>query len=114
MDIEQFRQYCLGFPGTTEDLKWGDNLCFLIENKIFVIYSLDEGSFALKCDTEEFQELISRDGITQAPHLARGSWIGIASLEVMPWNELQKRVSVSRALILAKLPKKVQLRYQQA
>ncbi|KEQ29099.1 MmcQ/YjbR family DNA-binding protein [Pedobacter antarcticus] len=111
MDIEMFRHYCLSLPGTTEDVKWEENLCFLIENKIYVIYSLTKGSFAIKCDVEEFQELVSRDGITQAYHMAKGSWIGIADLEVLPWNELKKRVAESRGIILSKLPKKIQAKY---
>ena len=75
MDIEMFRHYCLSLPGTTEDVKWEENLCFLIENKIYVIYSLTKGSFAIKCDVEEFQELVSRDGINQAYHTATGRQI---------------------------------------
>jgi len=111
MDIEMFREYCLSLPGTTEEVKWGDNLCFMIEKKIFVISSLDAGTLALKCDPEEFEELTARDGIQQAWHLAKGQWIGLADFEVMPAAELKRRISESRALVLSKLPKKVQEKY---
>jgi len=112
MDIEMFREYCLTLPGTTEDLKWGDNLCFLIEEKIYVITSLDAGSVAFKCDPEEFEELTGRDGIKQAGHLARGQWVSLMDFDVMPVNELKKRIAVSRALVLRKLPKRVQEKYK--
>lgn len=111
MDIEMFREYCLSLPGTTEELKWGDNLCFMIEKKIFVISSLDSGTVAIKCNPEEFDELTARDGIAQAFHLAKRQWIGLADLEVLPVAELKKRIAESRALVLHKLPKKVQEKY---
>lgn len=111
MDIEMFREYCLSLPGTTEEVKWGDNLCFMIEKKIFVISSLDAGTLAIKCNPEEFDELTARDGITQAWHLAKRQWIGLADLEVMPAAELKRRIAESRAMVLLKLPKKVQEKY---
>jgi predicted DNA-binding protein (MmcQ/YjbR family) len=111
MDIEMFREYCLSLPGTTEDLKWGEHLCFLVHEKIFVITSLDEGSFSFKCDREEFNELIARDGIHQAAHLAKGQWVQVDGLDVLPPSELKARISASRTLVISKLPKKIQALY---
>ncbi|MEJ5996147.1 MmcQ/YjbR family DNA-binding protein [Pedobacter sp. Du54] len=111
MDIESFREYCLSLPGTTEGMKW-EHLCFMIEEKIFVIIAIEEGnSFSTKCDPEEFDELTSRDGIKQAYHMAKRQWIQIDNLEVLNDAELKKRVETSRALVLAKLPKKIQEKY---
>ncbi len=111
MDVELFRDYCLSLPGTTEEIKWEDNLCFMIEKKIFVMNSLTAGNLALKINPEEFETLIARDGIKQAGHLARGQWIGIDSFEVMTDVELKKRIAESRLLVLSKLPKKIQEQY---
>jgi predicted DNA-binding protein (MmcQ/YjbR family) len=112
MNIETFREYCLSLPGTTEGMKW-DHLCFMIEEKIFVIIAIDQGnSFSTKCTPEEFEELTARDGIQQAYHMAKKQWVQIADLEVLNVNELKKRVETSRALVLAKLPKKVQEKYK--
>lgn len=111
MDVETFREYCLSLPGTTEGMKW-DHLCFMIEEKIFVIIAIDEGNrFSTKCSPEEFDELTARDGIEQAYHLAKKQWVQIADLEVLNDEELKKRIETSRALVLAKLPKKVQEKY---
>lgn len=113
MDIETFREYCLSLPGTTEGMKW-DHLCFMIEEKIFVIIAIDEGSrFSTKCSPEEFDELTARDGIQQAFHMAKRQWVQIADLDVLNDFELKKRIETSRALVLAKLPKKVQEKYFQ-
>lgn len=112
MNIETFREYCLSLPGTTEGMKW-DHLCFMIEEKIFVIVAIDDGNrFSTKCTPEEFEELIARDGIQQAYHMAKKQWVQIADLEVLSVSELKNRVETSRALVLAKLPKKVRDKYK--
>lgn len=111
MDIETFREYCLSLPGTTEGMKW-DHLCFMIEEKIFVILAIDDGNrFSTKCTPEEFDELTARDGIKQAYHFAKRQWVQIENLEVLNDVELKKRVERSRELVLAKLPKKTQTKY---
>ena len=35
MNIEQLRKYCLSFPGATEDIKWGADLCFCVGAKMY-------------------------------------------------------------------------------
>lgn len=110
MDIESFRDFCLSLPGATEGMKW-EHLCFMIEEKIFVIVDLEQHSFCLKCDAEDFEELAARDGVKQAPHFAKKQWIFVESLDVFGAQELQKLVAQSRALVLAKLPKKTQAKY---
>lgn len=111
MDIESFREYCLSLPGTTEGMKW-DHLCFMIEEKIYVIIAIEEGSsFSIKCNPDDFDALTARDGIAQAYHLAKRQWIQLENLDVLGDKELKTRVADSRAMVLAKLPKKVQAKY---
>ncbi|WP_316807094.1 MmcQ/YjbR family DNA-binding protein [Pedobacter agri] len=111
MDIESFREYCLSLPGTTEGMKW-DHLCFMIAEKIFVIADVDTGSsFSIKCNPDDFDALTARDGIAQAYHLAKRQWIQVENLDVLNDKELKARVAESRALVLAKLPKKTQAKY---
>jgi predicted DNA-binding protein (MmcQ/YjbR family) len=113
MDIESFRSYCLSLPGTTEGMKW-EHLCFMIEEKIFVIIAIDAGNgFSTKCTPEEFEELTARHGIKQAPHMAKKQWVYIEDLGVLNTQELKQRVATSRALVLSKLPKKLQLKYNE-
>lgn len=110
MDIETFRDYCLSLKGTTEGMKW-EHLCFMVEEKIFVLASLEDGRLCLKCDPEDFEGLAARNGIQQAPHFARRQWIAVDNLEVMPDQELMERVADSRRLVLSKLSKKLQEKY---
>lgn len=110
MDIETFREFCLGLNGATEGMKW-EHLCFMIEEKIFVIASLEYGHLTFKCDPDDFDGLVARPGIQQAGHMAKRHWVTLTGLDVMPDQELKDRVAASRALVLAKLPKKVQAKY---
>ncbi|SEQ93841.1 MmcQ/YjbR family DNA-binding protein [Pedobacter rhizosphaerae] len=111
MDIESFREYCLQLPGTTEGMKW-EHLCFMIEEKIYVIIAIDEGnSFSIKCNPEEFDQLAARDGIQQARHMAKRQWILVDNLEVFNDTELKQRVADSRGMVLSKLSKKIQAKY---
>ena len=111
MNIESFREFCLSLEGSTEGMKW-EHLCFMVEEKIFVLASLDDGVLCMKCDPDDFDELVARDGIRQAPHFARRQWIAIENLDVMPDQELKLRVAQSRALVISKLTKKLQAKYQ--
>ncbi|MCJ0742516.1 MmcQ/YjbR family DNA-binding protein [Pedobacter montanisoli] len=112
MNIESLREFCLSLLGTTEDIKW-EHLCFLIEEKIFIIIAIDDHCrFSVKCNPEEFDELVARPGIKQASHMAKRQWIEVENLEVLKEEELKQRIQDSRALILAKLPKKTQAKYQ--
>jgi predicted DNA-binding protein (MmcQ/YjbR family) len=110
MNIESFREFCLSLEGTTEGMKW-EHLCFMIEEKIYVLASLDDGVLCMKCDPNDFDELVARDGIRQAPHFARRQWIAIENLEVMGDQELKSRVEKSRSLVISKLTKKLQAKY---
>jgi len=111
MDIETFREYCLSLSGTTEGMKW-EHLCFMIEEKIFVIIDLEDGNrFATKCTPEEFDELTARPGIRQAYHMAKRQWVEVLDLAILNDKELKQRVERSRELVLSKLPKKTQLKY---
>ncbi|PST81916.1 hypothetical protein C7T94_17125 [Pedobacter yulinensis] len=112
MDIESFRDFCLSLPGTTEDVKWGDHLCFLVENKIFLMCSLQAPhSFSFKIEPEAFDILVQRAGVSQAPYSAKRQWALAHSLEVFNEAELKAHVANSRSLVISKLTKKLQAKY---
>jgi predicted DNA-binding protein (MmcQ/YjbR family) len=111
MDVEMIRSYCLSLKDTSEEIKWEDNLCFMIHKKIYVIVSLDNGKVSFKCDPEVFDELTARDGIMQAAHFAKRQWVSLLSSDVLSAVELKQWISKSRNLVIQKLPKKVQALY---
>ena len=60
MNIEQFREFCLGKNGVTEDFPFDDvTLCVRVAGKIFAITGLDSERFQvnLKCDPDQTVEL---------------------------------------------------------
>lgn len=78
MNIEEIRKFCTALPQVTEDVKWGNDLCFLLAEKMFVVTCIVPPfsvSFAVKPD--EFDELIETDGIIPAPYMARNKWIQV-------------------------------------
>ena len=80
----------------------------MIHEKLFVINSLDDGQITFKCDPEDFDELAARDGIMQAAHFAKRQWVTLESFDVLSDKELKERILTSRALVISKLPKKLQ------
>ena len=70
MNLEQLQKFCLSFPGATEDIKWGADLCFCIGEKMFCVTGADSiaGGLSLKCTPEKFAELIEREGIDPAAY----------------------------------------------
>ncbi len=48
MNVDTIREFCLAFPGATENMQWGDELCFKIGGKIFAICGLDNPRLLLQ------------------------------------------------------------------
>ncbi len=109
MNTEQFQAFCLTLPGTTEDLKWGCDLCFCVAKKMYAVLdtSSPEGSVSFKTTPDLYEQLIQQPGIAPAPYVARYSWVRIDHLEVLPRATLEGLVRDSYALVVAKLPAKL-------
>lgn len=105
MNLEQLRAFCLSLPGTTEDVKWGADLCFLIGEKMFCVTSFEEPvGLSLKVSDADFDALTERDGIRPAAYLARYKWVYIEDLSTLRPGELEDLIRKSYELIKSKLP----------
>jgi predicted DNA-binding protein (MmcQ/YjbR family) len=104
MDLESLRSYCLSLPGTTEDVKWGADLCFLVGDKMFCVTGFEELAVSLKVKDEEFEDLCSRPGISPAPYLARAKWVHVTDGDTLSEKEWRYYIRQSYELIKAKLP----------
>lgn len=109
MDIEQVRSFCVGLPHVTEDVKWGNDLCFCVGSKMFAVTVLEPTKVvcSFKCTPEKFAELIERQGIIPAPYLARYHWVALESFEALPGYNQKELLKKSFDLVYDKLPKKV-------
>jgi len=106
MTLESVRAICRALPGTTEDVKWGSDLCFLVAGKMFTVVNLDPPhQIAFKCTPESFAELVERQGLIPAPYMARNMWVQEVALgEALERDEFEALVKTSYDLVVAKLP----------
>lgn len=107
MNVDFIQRFCLSLPNATENLQWGDNLCFKIGGKLFAVLHLDSvpPSLSFKCAPETFAELVEREGIAPAAYVGRYNWVSLERLDVLSWSELQDLVRQSHEMVAAKLPK---------
>jgi len=109
MNLEQLRTFCLSFPGATEDIKWGADLCFCVGAKMFCVTGADSigGGLSLKCTPEKFDELIEREGIDPAAYVGRYKWVHIGNMVAVTPVELKSLIEKSYQLVFDKLPPKI-------
>lgn len=109
MNIEEIREYCLGFPGATEDIKWGADLTFCVGKKMFAVTGMESTAdgISVKSTPEKFAELTERPGIRPAHYVARYHWVTVENLDSVTTDELKNLIKHSYQLVFEKLPKKV-------
>ncbi|MEM7038488.1 MAG: MmcQ/YjbR family DNA-binding protein [Bacteroidota bacterium] len=109
MDLEQLTAMCMALKGTTEDIKWEVNLCFLIGEKMYCVGGLDDGfSAGFKVLPEQFEDLTARPGIIPNKYLARAHWIEIHDAFALSREEWTFYVEQAYEMTLKKLTKKKQ------
>jgi predicted DNA-binding protein (MmcQ/YjbR family) len=104
MSVESIRQFCLSFPYATENLQWGDDLCFKVGGKIFALLNLNAvpPRLMFKCDPERFAELVEHEDIIPAPYLGRYKWVSFERLDVLPWGDVKDLIEQSYGMVAAK------------
>lgn len=104
MTVESIRRFCLSFPHATENLQWGDDLCFKVGGKIFALLSLSSvpPRLMFKCDPERFAELVEFEDIVPAPYLGRYKWVAFLRLDVLPWTGVKDLIEQSYGMVAAK------------
>lgn len=109
MNLSLIEQFCLALKGTTKDIKWKNDLCFLIGNKMYAVTSLEPPfKVSFKVTAEQFGELTERSGILPASYLARNAWIMVEDPQALNPDEWRFYLRQSYELIASKLSKKLQ------
>lgn len=111
MKTEDVCEICRSFPHAQEEVKWGNDLVFMIAGKMFAVVDLTETEydhFSFKCSPDDFEKLLERDGVIPAPYMARAQWVSITKRDVLTPDEAKHYLRNAYELIKAKLPKKVQ------
>jgi len=109
MNIEELQQICTSLPHVTEDVKWGNDLCFCIGGKMFCVAGLNQSptSASFKVLDEEFEEMSTKKGFIPAPYVARYKWVLAEDINTLSAKEWQHYVTQSYTLVKDKLPAKV-------
>ena len=106
MNIELLQKLCKSLPAVTEDIKWGNDLCFSVGGKMFCVAGLQTPtSVSFKVSDDEFDEMSSRPGLTPAPYVARYKWVLVTDLNKLSKKEWDHYVRQSYQLVKEKLPK---------
>ncbi|MFT2007557.1 MmcQ/YjbR family DNA-binding protein [Pontibacter sp. 13R65] len=112
MNIEEFREYCLAKPGTTEAMPFGeDTLVFKVCGKIFALTNVNTYSSGinLKCDPTLAIELREKyTCVLPGYHMSKKHWNTIVPDGSVPDKLLQQWIDDSYNLIVQKLPKALQ------
>ena len=111
MNIEEYRDYCLAKPGTTEHTPFGpDTLVFKVMGKVYALTGLDSFEFInLKCDPEYAVELREKyDGsIRPGYHMNKQQWNSVYTDGRVSDVLIKQLIDDSYNLIVDKLPKKL-------
>jgi predicted DNA-binding protein (MmcQ/YjbR family) len=110
MDIEQLRDYCLSKANVEESLPFGpDNLVFKVNNKMFLLASLDENPlrFNAKCDPEKAIQLREdHPCILPGYHMNKQHWNTVIIDGSLKTAELKELIDHSYDLVQTKAKKK--------
>lgn len=111
MNIEEFRNYCLVKPGTTEETPFGpDTLVFKVMGKMYALSGIDRFEFInLKCDPEYALSLREEfnGSIRPGYHMNKKQWNSVDTDGSVPDVKLKHLIDHSYELIVAKLPGKL-------
>ena len=108
MDIEGIRAICKKLENVTEGVKWGADLCFMINEKMFCVTSLEgPPTTSFKVTDEEFGAMSARKGIIPAPYVARYKWVMVEDPNALTKKEWEFFITQSYSLIAKKQTKKV-------
>jgi len=104
MNLDSLRKYCLSFPQATENLQWGEDLCFKVGGKIFTVVSLGSvpQGLCFKCSPEKFAELCEQKGIGPAPYVGRYKWVLLERLNLLSDSELRDLIRQSYEMVASK------------
>lgn len=111
MNIEDYRDYCLSLPGTTEGFPFdGSTLVFKVMGKIYALTNVDKFEFInLKCDPEEAVLLRERyPEVKPGYHMSKKHWNSVYTNGDLTNKQFLEWTKNSYDLVVSSLSKKKQ------
>ena len=111
MNVEEFREYCLSFPCTTESFPFNETvLVFKVLDKMFCLADIESyNGINVKCDPEK--AIILREehhGVKSAYHMSKKHWNTIAVDGSISNHLIKEWIKDSFDLVVSKMTKKKQ------
>jgi len=110
MTIDHFREYCLSFKGTTEDLAFDENtLVFKVPGRMFLLTNLENFEYCnLKCNPEKALELREKFmQVTPAWQMNKKHWNSVIFTGDLIGKKIEDWITDSYNLVVEKIPKKL-------
>lgn len=111
MNIEAYREFCLGLKGVTEDFPFdATTLVFKVMGKMFSLADIDNfDSINVKCDPEKALELREQyPGVKPGYHMSKKHWNTVMVNAGIPDTLLEQWTRDSYNLVVSGLTRKLQ------
>lgn len=116
MNIEELREFCLSFPGVSEDFPFDQStIVFKVMGKLFLLTDIDQyESINVKCDPEKAIELREQyPSVLPGYHMSKKHWNTVMIQGEIPDPLLKQWIRDSYDLVVAGLTKKQRIALQQ-
>jgi len=110
MTLDHFREYCLSFKGTTEELPFDENtLVFKVLGKMFALCNMMSFEFTnLKCDHEKAVNLREEHtAVTPAWQMNKKHWNSVSFMGDLSDQQIENWIEDSYNLVVKNMPKKL-------
>jgi predicted DNA-binding protein (MmcQ/YjbR family) len=111
MSFTALQKHAASLPGATTDIKWGAHWVASVGAKMLLVggpHPRPWTGCSFKVEDHRFLELTGLPGFAPAPYLARSKWVKLSDSKALPLADLEALVTRSHALVLERLPKKLQ------
>lgn len=111
MTLEEFRDFCLSFPGTSEHTPFDEvTLVFKVGNKMFALANMDIfQSFNVKCNPERAIDLREQySEVLPGYHMSKVHWNTVSVTGSLSDKMLKSFIEDSYHLVRSSLTKKEQ------
>jgi len=111
MNVEEYRDYCLSFPCTSESFPFNETtLVFKVLDKMFCLADIESYSGVnVKCDPEKAIELREEFfGVTAAFHMSKTHWNTVSVDGSISDKLIKEWIKDSYELVISKMTKKKQ------
>ena len=107
MTRDELHAAAMALPGTTLDIKWGDDHCYCVGGKMFAATDGAYTGLSFKASDIAFEALTESGRASPAKYLARAKWVTLEDLASQDAAEVADWVKTAHGLVASKLTRKL-------